>query len=251
MSVDFYALKTTQIKMMRDRGFTIPPDELRLIEKNGEKIFDDWFNNRKANNNQMIKNDFTALNNVYVVATANRYTARVEYITKPSEKKESIGVEVIKSFVENIIRYNESIPYDQNGMRVGLITDAIAIYNGHLSSDANKYIITNVPPGLRVQTFNYKDLMIPPTEYVDAPKYRLIVEPEKKALMESMKVNIARLPNISINDPVVRYYNWPEGSLIQIERKDIFVPLLNPNSIQYRVVIKPSAFEKIESQIKK
>jgi len=72
----------------------------------------------------------------------------------------------------------------------------------------------------RIECFQYKNLVVNPTRCSLVPPHSVVSPEERKELEEKYGVGEdgKAWPRIYHKDPVVRYYNWPAGSLVRIER---------------------------------
>lgn len=108
-----------------------------------------------------------------------------------------------------------------------------------LTSDARKAIINfeRRNPAFRIEVMFYHELTYNPIYHVDVPHHELLSDDEKTQKLLEMKVDPTKLLIIKLDDPVVRYYGWPVGGVVQIYRDDIAISILSPKSINYRIIV--------------
>lgn len=102
-----------------------------------------------------------------------------------------------------------------------------------MSSNNEKYLSSAVHPDMRIQLMYSSQLQINITKNVFVPKHTLVTADQKTALFKKMRIDESQLnefPLLSRKDPIVLYYDFPIGSLIQIERELPFIG----NTLYYR-----------------
>lgn len=89
------------------------------------------------------------------------------------------------------------------------------------SSNNEKYMNHSVHSNMRIQLFYCSNLQVNITKHVCVPKHRQMSESERNALFEHLQIEpsqITEFPLLTRKDPIVLYYDFPVGSLIEIER---------------------------------
>lgn len=215
-------IKITQLQMVRDRGYTINPDEEAILDMPLEK-FIRYINNIVTTSRTSIR---SSLSRSYVnqlqegEPTTNRKSILVYYGGKTQPQQKQTPVEVVREFISLVQRYG--------------VTEAILILDVPLSSTSNDEL--SALKLTKWQVFQDSDLTYNPTLHVDIPKHELIPKDQADTILRNMKTDYLNSILIKVTDPVVRYYGWTSGSLIRIYRVDSSISILSPESINYRVV---------------
>lgn len=84
------------------------------------------------------------------------------------------------------------------------------------------------------QLFYETDLFHNRTHHVLYMPHRALLPNEEKTILDKFCCKKANLPSIRVTDPIVRYFNWPVGKIIEIQCKTSGV--VEP-SVYYRVVV--------------
>lgn len=222
------SVKQTQLAMAQDRGYNI--DSERSILEMDSTQFETYLNELAQGNNSSIR---TALSRIYEADSRIRASEKeaneakvasrrllVYYASKISSAKQ-VPLDVIRQFMKLIRDFT--------------INEAILIIDAPLSSKANQALseITNA----HWQVFFDTDLTYNPARHCDTSAHRRLTETEKAAKLAAMKTDLSKLLIIKINDPIIRYYGWSPGDLIEVTRVDSGISVLTPKTINYRVVV--------------
>jgi DNA-directed RNA polymerase subunit H (RpoH/RPB5) len=247
--MDLAALKITQVDLVKTRGYIVPEEQEKLLSKKGEKYFTQWLAMRKMSYPKIV-DEFVLLSDTYENENKNRI-----YILFARKNKEySVGIDVVKDFINNIDIENNNIIKENSihnrDLHYNKYVEAILVVDGDLTSDSRKFLFEAPNPKLKVQVYHYKDLVSSPLKHKDCPKFRLLSDDEKREKFKEMKVNAARLNIMFTTDPIAKYCNWPEGSIVCIYHNDISINLLNPASVNYRVILEPNDIEKVNTKKK-
>lgn len=212
-----FDIKKTQLELVIDRGYEITSDERNIFNMNIGQ-FNNYVNEIVISRNTSVR---SALSRSYEsLDKSNKRTMLVYYGSKTSSHKQ-VSAEVVREFVALATRYG--------------VYEAILIVDAPISSTGNDSLSTLKLT--RWQVFYDIDLTYNPTRHIDTPRHVLLSPEERDAKIREMKTGLSGLPIIQLDDPVVRYYGWPPGSLIRIYRDDSALSILAPKSINYRVVI--------------
>lgn len=211
-----FDIKRTQLELVRDRGYDITR-ESTFLNCNVEEFYI-YF---KRQSEQQKVPIWTLLSADYYTTDDNPKRMVAFYATKIKPDGKKIPISVIKLFVDQITRFS--------------CHEAILIIDQPLSSSSAKTLqaVTDV----KWQVFYDTDLTYSPIKHVDVPVHRLLSPEEAEAKLREMKTQATHVPYIKVTDPVIRYYNWPIGGLVKIERDDFSVSILSPKSINYRLII--------------
>jgi DNA-directed RNA polymerase I, II, and III subunit RPABC1 len=72
---------------------------------------------------------------------------------------------------------------------------------------------------LSVEIFRKAELSFGVPHHILVPPHQLLTSVERKALLERLGCRSNALPKLKDSDPVARYYRYPLGSVIRIDRK--------------------------------
>lgn len=248
--------KQTQLEMLRDRGYTIPPDEIPMLnEKAGLLTYTSIYG--KADTQQLNREYHDETNDMYTYVYYDSTVVEYTDQQKPPPSKESI-----RMFFEAVDKSEKLRGYSENEHYncVILITDV------HPQVQTIRFIESistyRKAPGCTVQTFVISDLLVNPTKHVLVPKHRLLSQIEqdklyaeaKSTLVDprptyiktmSHKANVMPLlkfMNISkkaeTGDPVAKYYMAKPTDVFEIRRINMTNDNTMPIEIVYRYVIE-------------
>lgn len=212
------AIKKTQLEMVKDRGYTVAPEEEAIFTMTADQ-FTEYLTNIAG---QHKRSPRSILSRFYEARDANNKvikTILVYYGSKDPQKKQ-VSADVVRDFIQTGQKY--------------AVTEAVLIVDSPLSSTGNTEL--NAWALTKWQVFFDDKMTFNPTRHIDTPKHTLIPDDQKAAKLKELKVTIAKMPIIRSDDPIVRYYGWSLGQLIQIDRYDRSITIISPQSIQYRVV---------------
>lgn len=218
-------IKSTQIQLVRDRGFNVPEDEVPIEDGDMESFvsFIEGQVEKRELKNPGIAAVRGLLSRVYTNDAKDAIL--VYYASKVKQQNKQISAETVRAFIQTIGKYN----------KVKGKFSAILIVDAPLSSTGNAELsaLTTV----NWQVYQDSELVYNPTRRVDVPPHELVPPPQVDAKLRELKVDISKLLIIRAEDPVVKYYGWKSGSLVKITRDDSLVSILTPISINYRIVV--------------
>jgi len=198
----YYKIYTNLHNMMKDRGFTPKKQKMDLTEYKTKLIGHLAESSEKDNKLA----PFFFIDSLSIIFTKNDEKVLVYfYILDTKIKKtdmEHVNALMIKKECSSVIL----IIKEKVTSRVSSILDLID----------------------KSQVFYEKELCYNPINHVLAPKYKILSKEEIDELLESYHITLKNLPGIFKNQPVPKYYNLQEGSVIEIHRSD--------NSLYYRTV---------------
>jgi DNA-directed RNA polymerase subunit H (RpoH/RPB5) len=211
-----YDIKKVQLQLVADRGYNLGEEE-RLFAYSVDDFYR-YYDDKATKDAQKTgrKSVWDSLSSIY--QSNDGRTILVFYGTKTETAKKKVPCNVVTAFADNAKDCDE----------------AILIVDYPLSSKCN-----DVFKGLktvRYQVFFDDELTFNPTRHIEVPKHELLSPEEASAILVGMKVTPTQVPIIKINDPIVRYYNWPVGGLVRIYRNDDYIKILAPESIFYRII---------------
>lgn len=226
-------IKQNQIEMVRDRGYTIPADEIPL-----ETITD--------------KMDRSLLNQVY--SHPRRGNLYVAYL--PSPKDATIGVDVVRRLMTQL---GKMVPIPKELMLIS--KEPLGAYtvdylnNMQRSRDGSTMPVE--PPNpvhpTDIQHFYDVDLTYNPVRHQLVPKHEVLTEEEAREFLYKNRLTLQQLPIITYTDiatrvkkarrpgavtgdPVVNYYRWRQDQIIRIRRENFLTETLVDSLISYRRV---------------
>lgn len=226
-----FRVKKTQVEMMSDRGLDVPKHERDLF------LSYDPSNYMNVGEWERIK-----------------IPEFVSYYRKIAEKKEenfnttlsqiySHPETGIKTIVVYLFRERES-----STITSAEFTTKFHQYKNRYSTKGlplNMVFISEVPVNftgikelklIKTQFFLDEQLLSNPTRHDFYFPHRKLDEEERKQMVEGSGIKVEQLPIISKDDPICRYFDWKEGEIILIHRKQRFLELPAPESIYLRLV---------------
>jgi len=191
-----FKVRKTSIEMLSDRGITIPPDEIITFEQ---------FCIKYDNNNMDIYIDDTIKNIKYYVHFHNE----IKNFSKAD----------LKNIMSKVISKYE----DEN---INLILILKEKENSAISKELTKDIYD------KVEVFLRKNMVFNITQHSFVPRHILLSTEEEKKVVTKYFTTKSKLPKISKNDPVAKYYGLKPDQVCKIIRKSPEVG----ESIYYRLV---------------
>lgn len=94
------------------------------------------------------------------------------------------------------------------------------------------YSASNLLKDTHMEHFVYTELLFPVVDHCLVPPHRLMDDREADAKLSELGVRRDQLPRLRKSDPVARFYNFPEGAMIEIHRCNG----LQQRSLFYRLV---------------
>ena len=211
-----YQVKTNEVKMMRARGYRIPPElELLLTDR------DEFIATVKKT-----KEDDSPLNQIYRPL--------------PNWPIPRNPVYVIYAIAENI---NESEAKYRDGLKHRLIqvqrkegVDEFIVITSESVKLSRKIAELMPNPTSRITVIDWKDFRYNIVEHVRVPKHVLLSSEERDQFLKEHHLEGHNLPAISINDPISIYYAAIPRQIFKVYRRNHIGPSLRKNLIFYREV---------------
>jgi DNA-directed RNA polymerase subunit H (RpoH/RPB5) len=233
---DIYKLfitKRTQVEMLLDRGNEIPTDEKEMFIDNPDA----------ARPTPRLLADFVAR---YTPTDTGRFSrqelsqtylhtdddARTHVYFAPFTIKDKQGISVVNSFIETITDI---------GATIGII-----ITNEGFTPDSKKALEAITQP--IIQIFYDEEIYANPTRKLIVPKHEKISDEARRKFFQESGLQPRQALDLSIDDPIVRYYGWNIGDVIRVERVNLATSkTMSQTSIAYRKVsrIKFEAAKKV------
>jgi len=196
----WFKVKKTQVEMIHDRGMAIPEDEMFLLSydpDSGETELE-WEERtlvefirkytRKAQNADINFN--TALSNVYF-DDKNDINTAVIYLCR---ERESTSI-TTHEFTTKFDFYYENYYMEDKGLNMIFISEV------SLNKKEEKVEKLNF---VNSQSFLTEELVVNPTRHLFCPD---------------------QLSIIHKRDPIVKYFNWPKGEIVHIQRSERYLEM--------------------------
>ena len=207
-----FSVKRTQIEMVRDRGYLVPPEELAILDLTVEQFFERYLDSNFDAN-------ISVLNNRIYTKAAGNDRLGVFFFTHPSDKTE-VPVFMIRKVKTTKDQFS--------------LTELVVIVDAKISN-IGRTELANIGTA-SLQIFRENELTYNPTKHVTVPVHRLLTAEEAAAVLKQLKVDSNRLLVISDKDPIVKYYGWNPGNIVKIERDDSYISTLFSKTVNYRLI---------------
>lgn len=210
-----YQVKINQLAMLEDRGFDTSPDD--FIAEMSEDEFIDYILRESRSTRQTPRDILTKM-----------YSLQ----TDPNHK--------VVVFYPNIAEGSLSVPYDDMKRLVAFIgPEATKAKKGIMISEVGlnspkKSIFESEPD--KYQHFTELDLSYNPTLHYLVPKHIGLTVDEGRRFLQENRINGAKLPVILRTDPIAKWYWFPIGTIVRIERENLSFETMVMDSISYRIV---------------
>lgn len=242
-----FHIKQNQVKMLNTRGFAIDEDERGYVD--GSMNIEQFVARcqKKAGQTGYFTDTLTRL---YHHKTEDKYV--LVFYLPLRERKSKRSSKVISQVNNHFIQFYERFQQDNESI---ITSTTIMIVTEH-PYDTNtlgalRYTISRAA---NLQIFLHDELGYNPLDHFLVPKHTLLNEEEKDQLLFSrrvvdregvptetyyQKMSLEQLPQISIHDPIAKYYNAQVGDVFRIDRKNInpYSDTLVTETVAYRVVV--------------
>lgn len=243
----YFDIKTTQLDMVRDRGYLVPEHEENIVDnidnfrnyvnspisrkskeylsKKGidlNNIDKEYLKKLESldNTNKFHTNDYYPSWQIYWNPKRTKILL-VYYINNDG----SVPVEFIRYFTN----FNELVRKSMFNIEIS----NVLISNNELSPDSKK----NLKLIPKTRFFLDDGLRYNPIQNVTNQKHILLSLEEVSELEKELKLDKSKFPGMKFDSPVVEYYGWEQGDVIKIIRTERHVSILAKKSINYRVII--------------
>lgn len=216
-----FKIKLTLIELLSDRGYDTDNDAWLQTTTIGDFIT--HYKQTAGSNSVKFKE---ALSETYykkdTITTGGNNTLRVIFVETPktSGKPANIGVNFIKDLNAYLDKHKD---HD-----IIIVTETPLTHNA--KTDIKKLISYNI------EHFVYRHLVFNITKHFLVPKHRLMKSDEARTFLKENNINIDKLPIMSIEDPIARYYGASPGQIFEIERFDVTGIAISNTSISHRTV---------------
>jgi DNA-directed RNA polymerase I, II, and III subunit RPABC1 len=209
-----YKVKLNQIKMMKDRGYSIPKKEANLLNYSLDEFIDFFYEKME---------DYSLTQLLSIVYT--KPDSVLIWYAPPYGK--DVSIEEAREFITQLGEQEKS--ETQSLLHGILITDK------NLGSSAASFI--NNTKLYDIEHFTYPDLRINVTQHFLVPFHKKMSSEESARFLKDNKLKPSQLPIIWVKDPQSRYYHFRVGDIIRIYRKSLIDPL-SSKTVGYRVVVQ-------------
>ncbi|GAU17902.1 hypothetical protein TSUD_330280 [Trifolium subterraneum] len=178
----YYLSRKTTLEMLKDRGYSIPSDEIQL------SLY-----------------DFRQIHGQSPDVDRLRFTAT--HTTDPSKRilvifsgPGIVKVNVIRNIAGQIVNRDT-------------LTGLILIVQNQITSQALKAInLLN----FKVEIFQITDLLVNVTKHVLKPKHQVLTDKQKKNLLKKYDIQEKQLPRMLQTDAIARYYGLQRGQVVKV-----------------------------------
>jgi len=217
----WFKVKKTQVEMIQDRGIEIPEEERFLVDYDAESEESEleWERRtlvefvrkytRKAQNDDTNFN--TALSNVYF---DDRYGINTVVIYLCRERESSTIT--THEFTTKFDYYYDKYYVEDVGLNMIFISEV------SLNKKEEKVEKLNF---VNSQSFLTEELIHNPTRHLFYFPHRLLTEEERKEWLLDNKIRPEQLSIIRKRDPIVKYFDWPVGGVVHIQRSERYLEM--------------------------
>lgn len=213
---EIFNAKKTSILMMRDRGYTISPDEEQVLDLD------------------QLPGHFTdRIQLLHALAMNYRHVLRPEYtilrFTSSYEGEgHSVSTKTIQQYTGDIAQERRNHP-------------DLKIYFVLIGDSPNNNNITTAMNGVGADAWQYfelEELQSSPVAHVSQPVYTKLSPEQDKEKTKELKTTPNGVDGMLETDPVARWYWYKAGDLIMIERDYEVIDAFTPIRVNYRRVLR-------------
>lgn len=231
-----FRVKVNSLALLQCRNYEIPANELAMVPPDYNlcaTVTD--YQNTEAEHRRLVSlfvsyygrlsatgryNFISNMSNVYRhrSGTHNIHVIFVDGTSKTSVKDE------IATGLAKLVGPNYT---NIAGLKVLLITQVPLMANNKTSLSSS---------GLRIEFFSHSELLINPLTHNLGSSHRLLTPEERAAFYANNKLKPSVIPQFTADDAIVRWHDWPVGSVILSVRHNTFTNSICRESIMYHVV---------------
>ncbi|AES81251.1 putative DNA-directed RNA polymerase [Medicago truncatula] len=178
----YYLSRRTVLEMLKDRGYSIPSDEIQLS-------LDDF---------RQIHGQSPDVDRLRLTAT---------HATNPSKR-----ILVVFSG-PGIVKVNGVRDIAGQIVNRESLTGLILIVQNQITSQALKAV--NLL-SFKVEIFQITDLLVNATKHVLKPKHQVLTDKQKKNLLKKYDIQEKQLPRMLQTDAIARYYGLQRGQVVKV-----------------------------------
>lgn len=217
-------VKVNTIHLMKNRGFSIPPDEANLIWENYDneyttvrERFIDRYSTLFGPSQVFSVNK---LNQFYTSSSGER--VMIYFIEQPDKDK------VLSDFIERAL--TEILNHDAKSK----LSYVVMVSPTPLIHKASRLIIDS---SVQIVLMYYDNFLTNPLSSSYYQKHEKLTEAEKTRLYTDHSLNKSLIPMMPVNDPVSFFNGWKVGDVIRITRDNVFTKEIARDTVSYRVVM--------------
>jgi DNA-directed RNA polymerase subunit H (RpoH/RPB5) len=244
----YFKAKLTTIELARDRGYDVDIESQVLVAVNEYESNADNFKDRNVylnlvtrillyymHNAQMIKHQESKLTGNPVLAN-NLIYFEVPFLDVIYNHKQIQGNVLLIQFDKNSEATEQGVAYAQNfldRMRSlsGTHRFGISVINQPLGSHAAPIIADRNTADLQV--FQLDELQYNPTKHCLQPRYQILTAKQQRQFLTNSNLKIKQLPQMSLADPISRYYGLQVGQVIKRDMINITIESGNGNFTEF------------------
>lgn len=196
-------VKKTQLEMVQDRGFKITESEAWILNADVE-------NKKHIKRFKQLEED-EGLNRYYIKGKDKLYVYYADAETLMDD---------MTLFVQNMSKATQGILIIDDNLIKSITKPVYAKKLSEISLKSYQFF------GIKELTFNL-------TKNIYSPKYEKI---DKSIIIPSL-ANAKDLPWLYLNDPAVKYYGFPVGSVIRVTDELLAIDTLLDMNVSYCIVV--------------
>lgn len=220
---ELFEVRINQLKLLQVRGYSVPSQQWANVAD-----LETFIRNYGTNPGQARAtfNEYCVYGSPTVQGTA-AYIRYLLPIEGEERKTKAISNKAVAEIVAQLMK-ETTINF----------TSIIFIVQLSYSPSAAKTLNTQSAPDCEVQLFEESELLYNPLEHSLVPSHKIIPIDEEDKLLKRMKITKDKLPEALDNDPVIKFLGCQVGRIVEISRKQIFLPVLASKTVFYRRVIR-------------
>lgn len=221
----WFKVKSTQVQMIADRGLEIPDEEKFLLSydpRSGEpkrdweiRTLTQFVEIYAAKSREKEINFNSALSQVYP-DTRNGINTVVVYLCRQRESTSITAREFTTKFDYYYNRYFVEREGEAKGLNMIFISE---VSLNKKEKQVEKLHFVNS------QFFLTEELVMNPTRHVFYFPHKLLTEEEREDWLQKNKLRPEQLSIIPKEDPIVKYFDWPKGGVVHIQRSERYLEM--------------------------
>lgn len=206
----FLQVKYNEIEMMINRGFILNHNQNAIYNGNYDYTNKTLKIIRKELNSLFNKVGKEKVINIESVNIYSRILNGVKMYTVIGHSDMVVtNNEKLTTFQNFIVNFKDSYPLER------------CIYVSHISIGSGaKTIAEELKTNYNCQFFTEKQLSYNVIKNIMVPEHQILSELDKNILLRDLRISINHMPQILIEDPVIKWYGWPVGNIVKITRQD-------------------------------
>ncbi len=181
-----YRVRKTTFKMLSNRGYIVPEDELTMTTADFKEKF----------------GDSPARDQMTILVEKADDSSEQLFVFFPEDEK--VGVKPIKTYCER--------------MKAENVFRAIVVVKVNLTPMAKDALRQMAQRQYRVEYFRDSELLVDITEHKLVPQHIILSQQEKAELLSRYRLKPTQLPRIQLQDPIARYLGLRSSQVVKIVR---------------------------------